>query len=145
MRRAAAVEVVVEVAAVPSGPAVRDLLAAGRDADDADHRPRLKRDALVHAHGVALDLEDERHGRLDVGDQLAELGDDRREAARPGTHVEHLDNHLHGRGARCTSPCDSPAGCRVGDMHAAMGDGEICGTGVEIAGEVDVRFDSLEG
>jgi amidase len=28
----------------------------------------------------------------------------------------------------------------VGDMHAAMGDGEICGTGVEIAGEVTVRF-----
>jgi len=32
----------------------------------------------------------------------------------------------------------------VGDMHAAMGDGEICFTGVEIAGEVDVRFDVLE-
>jgi amidase len=26
----------------------------------------------------------------------------------------------------------------VGDMHASMGDGEICFTGVEIAGEVDV-------
>jgi amidase len=33
----------------------------------------------------------------------------------------------------------------VGDMHASMGDGEICFTGVEIAGEVDVRFDLLEG
>ena len=33
----------------------------------------------------------------------------------------------------------------VGDMHAAMGDGEICFTGVEIAGEVDVRFDVLQG
>ena len=32
----------------------------------------------------------------------------------------------------------------VGDMHAAMGDGEICFTGVEIAGEVDVRFDVLK-
>jgi amidase len=28
-------------------------------------------------------------------------------------------------------------------MHAAMGDGEICFTGVEIAGEVTVRFDLL--
>jgi len=28
----------------------------------------------------------------------------------------------------------------VGDMHASMGDGEICGTGVEIEGEVVVRF-----
>jgi amidase len=33
----------------------------------------------------------------------------------------------------------------VGDMHAAMGDGEICFTGVEIAGEVDVRFEVLKG
>jgi amidase len=30
-------------------------------------------------------------------------------------------------------------------MHASMGDGEICFTGVEIAGEVDVRFDLLKG
>ena len=33
----------------------------------------------------------------------------------------------------------------VGDMHAAMGDGEICGTGVEIAGEVVARFGLLKG
>jgi amidase len=33
----------------------------------------------------------------------------------------------------------------VGDMHASMGDGEICFTGVEIAGEVDIRFDLLKG
>jgi len=30
-------------------------------------------------------------------------------------------------------------------MHASMGDGEICFTGVEIAGEVTVRFDVLKG
>jgi amidase len=33
----------------------------------------------------------------------------------------------------------------VGDMHASMGDGEICFTGVEIAGEIDIRFDLLKG
>jgi amidase len=33
----------------------------------------------------------------------------------------------------------------VGDMHASMGDGEICFTGVEIAGEVVARFDVLKG
>jgi amidase len=33
----------------------------------------------------------------------------------------------------------------VGDMHASMGDGEICGTGVEIGGEVVARFDVLKG
>ena len=41
----------------------------------------------------------------------------------------------------------APAGgmFAVGDMHASMGDGEICFTGVEIAGEVDIRFHLLKG
>jgi amidase len=29
----------------------------------------------------------------------------------------------------------------AGDLHAAMGDGEICGTGVEIAGSIQLRVD----
>ena len=37
--RALAVQMVVEVAAVPAGEAVRERLAVGGDADDADHRP----------------------------------------------------------------------------------------------------------
>src|SRR4029450_1891220 len=38
------------------------------------------------------DVEDERDGGLDVVDQLAELGDDRREALRPGAHIDALDH-----------------------------------------------------
>ena len=63
-----------------------------------------------------------------------------------GRHGGNLDNHLHGRGARMYFPVRRPGGMfAVGDMHAAMGDGEICGTGVEIAGEVTVRFGLLKG
>jgi amidase len=63
-----------------------------------------------------------------------------------GRHGGNLDNHLHGPGARIYFPVRQPGAMfAVGDMHAAMGDGEICGTGVEIAGEVTVRFDVLEG
>ena len=63
-----------------------------------------------------------------------------------GRHGGNLDNHLHGRGAKIYFPVSQPGGMfAVGDMHAAMGDGEICGTGVEIAGEVTVRFDILKG
>jgi len=63
-----------------------------------------------------------------------------------GRHGGNLDDHLHGKGAKIYFPVRRPGGMfAVGDMHASMGDGEICFTGVEIAGEVDIRFDLLEG
>jgi amidase len=63
-----------------------------------------------------------------------------------GQHGGNLDDHLHGKGARIFFPVRQPGGMfAVGDMHASMGDGEICFTGVEIAGEVDIRFDVLKG
>ena len=63
-----------------------------------------------------------------------------------GQHGGNLDDHWHGAGARIFFPVRQPGGMfAVGDMHAAMGDGEICFTGVEIAGEVDVRFGLLKG
>ena len=63
-----------------------------------------------------------------------------------GRHGGNLDNHLHGPGARIYFPVRQPGGMfAVGDMHASMGDGEICFTGVEIAGEVTARFDLLKG
>ena len=63
-----------------------------------------------------------------------------------GRHGGNLDNHLHGPGAKIYFPVRQPGGLfAVGDMHAAMGDGEICFTGVEIAGEVTMRFDVLKG
>src|SRR5205823_13048440 len=49
-------------------------------------------------------------------------------------------------GARMYFPVRQAGGLfAVGDMHASMGDGEVCFTGVEIAGEVDIRFDLLKG
>ena len=63
-----------------------------------------------------------------------------------GQHGGNLDDHWHGKGARIFFPVRQPGGMfAVGDMHASMGDGEICFTGVEIAGEVDIRFDVLKG
>jgi amidase len=66
--------------------------------------------------------------------------------AYAGRHGGNLDDHLHGPGAKIYFPVRRPGAMfAVGDMHAAMGDGEICGTGVEIAGEVSVRFDLVRG
>ncbi len=62
-----------------------------------------------------------------------------------GRHGGNLDDHLHGAGARIFFPVRQQGGMfAVGDMHASMGDGEICFTGVEIAGEVTIRFDVLK-
>ena len=66
--------------------------------------------------------------------------------AMPGRHGGNLDDHLHGIGTRIYFPVRQPGGMfAVGDMHASMGDGEICGTGIEIAGEVTVRFELFKG
>src|SRR5580765_5408545 len=63
-----------------------------------------------------------------------------------GQHGGNLDDHWHGKGAKIFFPVRQPGGTfAVGDMHAAMGDGEICFTGVESAGEVDIRFDLVKG
>src|SRR5215216_2556803 len=53
-------------------------------------------------------------------------------AVTVGAHV-HLPVHVHG------------ALLAIGDVHASMGDGEVSGTGVEIAGEVTVRVDLVPG
>ena len=66
--------------------------------------------------------------------------------AYAGRHGGNLDDHKHGPGAKLLFPVRQPGGMfAVGDMHASMGDGEICGTGVEIGGEVVARFDVLKG
>jgi amidase len=63
-----------------------------------------------------------------------------------GEHGGNLDNHLHGPGATVYLPVRQPGGMlAIGDMHASMGDGEVCFTGVEIAGEVTIRVDLLKG
>jgi amidase len=63
-----------------------------------------------------------------------------------GEHGGNLDNHLHGPGATVYLPVRQPGGqLAIGDMHAAMGDGEVCFTGVEIAGEVTIRVGVLKG
>jgi len=64
----------------------------------------------------------------------------------PGPHGGNMDTRLLGQGATLYLPVFvSGALLAAGDLHAAMGDGEVCGTGVEVAGRVvlclDVRRD----
>jgi amidase len=58
-----------------------------------------------------------------------------------GSHGGNMDSKKIAKGAKVYFPVWVPGALlQMGDIHATMGDGEICGTGVEIAGEILVRI-----
>ncbi len=65
-----------------------------------------------------------------------------RPARRAGTWTSASSSPAAG----CGCPWTSPARCfSVGDLHFAQGDGEVCGTAIEVAGAVTVRFALHDG
>jgi formamidase len=49
-------------------------------------------------------------------------------------------------GSRLVLPVDVPGALfSIGDLHFAQGDGEVCGTAIEIGGAVRVRLDIVKG
>jgi len=63
-----------------------------------------------------------------------------------GKHGGNLDNNLNGIGATIHLPVKHPGALlAIGDMHASMGDGEICGTGIEIGGDVLLSVQLIKG
>ena len=66
--------------------------------------------------------------------------------AAPGPQGSNIDVNAVTVGARVHLPVHvHGALLAIGDVHASMGDGEVSGTGVEIAGEVTVRVDVVPG
>lgn len=64
----------------------------------------------------------------------------------PGPHGGNLDNRFVSTGARVYLPVRQPGALlALGDVHAAMGDGELTGSGLEVAATVVVTVDVLEG
>jgi amidase len=62
-----------------------------------------------------------------------------------GRHGGNMDDHINGIGASIHLPVfQSGAQLCIGDMHASMGDGEICGTGVEIGGTALIKVDVIK-
>ena len=63
-----------------------------------------------------------------------------------GPHGGNMDNKHIGAGATVYLPVSVPgAGLGVGDVHGAMGDGEITFIGLEIQAEVTVRVELCKG
>lgn len=64
----------------------------------------------------------------------------------PGAHGGNMDNKMVKEGATLYFPVSVDGALfALGDLHAAMGDGEVSGSGVEIAGNVTVTFDVIKG
>ena len=64
----------------------------------------------------------------------------------PGSHGGNMDTTLIAPGATVYFPVAVPGALfALGDLHAAMGDGEISGAGVEIAGRVTLRLSVRKG
>jgi amidase len=66
--------------------------------------------------------------------------------AHPGPQGSNMDFNANTVGTTVYLPVRVPGGLLgIGDLHAAMGDGEVSGTGVEIRGETTARIDLIEG
>jgi len=63
----------------------------------------------------------------------------------PGSHGGNMDCKLITKGARLFFPVRTAGALlAMGDIHAVMGDSELCGTGVEIPGEITVKVDLIK-
>lgn len=58
-------------------------------------------------------------------------------SGRPFNCGGNMDSNRIAKGSRVYLPVRVPGALLgMGDLHASMGDGEVCGTGIEVAGEV---------
>lgn len=58
----------------------------------------------------------------------------------PGNHGGNMDSKIITKGVRVYFPVRvKGALLQMGDIHATMGDAELCGTGIEVAGEILVK------
>jgi amidase len=63
----------------------------------------------------------------------------------PASHGGNMDTKVIKEGSTLYLPVKVPgAMLAMGDLHAAMGDGEVVVTGIEIAGEVTVKVDLIK-
>ena len=64
----------------------------------------------------------------------------------PGSHGGNMDTKLIAEGASVLLPVFTDGALfGTGDVHAAMGDGEVCVTGIEIDAELTLHFEVIKG
>lgn len=63
----------------------------------------------------------------------------------PGDHGGNMDSKIIKKGARVYFPVRvAGALLQMGDVHATMGDAELCGTGIEIPAEITVKVSLIK-
>lgn len=123
---------------------VRTLNGAGALQRDIEPNSVL----MVRTEGDSLIFGDK--VRMSARPMVGVLGtapaDGRIYTAHPGTQGSNMDFNANTIGTTVYLPVHVPGALLgIGDLHAAMGDGEVSGTGVEIRGETTVRIDLIEG
>lgn len=82
--------------------------------------------------------DDRRHGVAPAGEPIA--------CGYAGKHGGNMDSKKLTAGSRVYLPVQvEGALLQMGDIHAVMGDCELCGTGLEIGGVITVRVSVLKG
>jgi len=119
-----------------SGESVRELLAVGRHTDDPDHRHRGEGDPVVHLHDPVAHFEEPGQRRLHLLDELAEAGDERRDAPLDRAHVEDL--HHERVAGLCPSNRDR-AGRAVDPREVDLGHEVVLAP--DLPGEAVVRLE----
>ena len=113
-------------------------------------------DAFQEPHLKIWDLSDGRSAELKPGVRIpfepfcgilgvapAEPGDF--PTIAPGFHGGNIDIRQIGKGSTAYLPVFVPGGnFALGDVHAAQGDGEVCGSAIEVEATVTARFNLLK-
>lgn len=101
---------------------------------------QIARDSVIFSPGVSLPI------RPMIGVIGTAPKGEAVPCGSPGSHGGNLDTLMVTRGARVFLPVFVPGALlALGDVHAAMADGEVCGTAVECRAEVLIRLELHRG
>jgi len=109
--------------------------------DDMEDRTRVVKikDGVADFQGVKFPI-DPMIGVIGTAPDGEPVGD-----GFPGNHGGNMDSKIIKKGARVYFPVRvAGALLQMGDIHATMGDSELCGTGIEIKGEITVKVSLIK-
>lgn len=100
---------------------------------------KISESSVAIAQGLSIPLQP-MVGVIGVAPEEGEVG-----CVSPGRHGGNLDTKEIRPGSKVFLPVFHPGALlALGDVHALMGDGEVCGTGMETSAEVKIKVQVLK-